>query len=434
MTMICPESGRLRAWLDDEVTEDENLALVDHLAACAACQAAHDLLDRDAEAVALALDRQAGPPPTTFETEQALARLHRRLDAEADLGRVIGPVPAASRETPAARTNGHAPLAAVAAGSALPIARLVASEPAIDTASQPTPSPQLRRMSVPMTLVFQRWRLAMSGLAAALLLTFMIGTPEGRVAAAAFLAQFRSQRLTIVTFDPDQARQTGLFRLEHLGTVTNPRPPQPAPAASVQEAAGKAGFPVLQPDPATLPPGANKTPTVRFSPSSQTRLTFDKQKTRAYFDSINRKDVSLPDNLNGATLVVSLPPIVMLEYGAANGKPAVMVGEARAIEVGVEGNASLDDVRTFLLGMPGLPDDLARQLRSIQDWRSTLPIPIPVDKISWQDTTVSGAPGYLLNDNTGLGSAVIWQANGQIYGVAGPMKATDLRRLAESLK
>jgi hypothetical protein len=173
---------------------------------------------------------------------------------------------------------------------------------------------------------------------------------------------------------------------------------------------------------------------VRFSPATQTRLTFDKQKTRAYFDSMNRKDVALPDNLDGATLAVSLPPIVILEYGGTNGKPAVMVGEARAVEMGVEGKASLDDVRSFLLTMPGLPDDLARQLRSIQDWRSTLPIPVPVDKISWQDTTVSGAPGYLLNDNTGLGSAVIWQANGQIYGVAGPMKATDLRKLAETLK
>ena len=287
---------------------------------------------------------------------------------------------------------------------------------------------------MPMTFAFQRWRLSLGGLAAALALTFLIGTPEGRVAAAEFLAQFRSQHLTIVTFDPNQARQTGLFRLEQLGTVTNPRPPQPSPVANVQEAASKAGFSVLQPDPALLPPGASKTPTIRFSPSSQTRLTFDKQKARAYFDSLNRTDVSLPDSMNGATLVVSLPPVVVLDYAGSDGKPSLMIGEAREIQVGVEGNASLDEVRSFLLSMPGLPDDLARQLRSIQDWRSTLPIPIPVDKITWQDTTVAGAPGYLLNDNTGLGSAVIWQRNGQILGVAGPMKATDLRKVAESLR
>ena len=41
---------------------------------------------------------------------------------------------------------------------------------------------------------------------------------------------------------------------------------------------------------------------------------------------------------------------------------------------------------------------------------------------------------YALLASPALGDTVIWQANGQIYGVAGPMKATDLRKLAETLK
>jgi hypothetical protein len=439
MTMTCPEAGRLRAWLDDEAAEDEALILGEHLAGCMACQTTRETLDRDAAAASRALDGLAGPPPSAIEIEQALARLHRQLDASDGSAPLTGAArPSAMLpgvpltepiEVPAARTNGRASLTApLLAASAEPMPDTVTP------GSRPASTSTRRRFPVPLTFAFQRWRLTLSGLAAALALTFLVGTPEGRVAAAEFLAQFRSQHLTIVTFDPNQTRQTGLFRLEQLGTVTNPRPPQPAPVANVQEAASKAGFAILQPDPALLPQGASKTPTVRYSPASQTRLTFDKQKARTYFDSLNRKDVSLPDNMNGATLIVSLPPVVMLEYTGSDGKPSLMVGEAREIQVGVEGNVTLDEVRSFLLSMPGLPDDLARQLRSIQDWRSTLPIPIPVDKISWQDTTVAGSPGYLLNDNTGLGSAVIWQRNGQILGVAGPMKATDLKKLAESLR
>jgi hypothetical protein len=284
---------------------------------------------------------------------------------------------------------------------------------------------------------WQRWRLALGGVAAALAVTLALATPEGQAAAASFLSQFRSQRLAIVTFDPNQARQTGLFRFEQLGTVKNSLPNQPArPAevANVQEAAGRAGFPIPQPDPATLPAGAAKTPKVRFSPASETRLTFDKQKARAYFDSIDRKDLALPDKMNGATLIVALPPVVLLEYAASDNKPAVMIGAAREIQVGVEGNASLDEIRTFLLGLPNVPPDLARQLRSIQDWTTTLPIPVPVDRTTWQETTIAGAPAYILNDNTGLGSGVIWQRDGRIVGVAGPMKANELRRIAESLK
>jgi hypothetical protein len=288
-----------------------------------------------------------------------------------------------------------------------------------------------------MVLGWQRWRLALGGVAAALAVTLALATPEGQAAAASFLSQFRSQRLAIVTFDPNQARQTGLFRFEQLGTVKNSLPNQPArpdEVANVQEAAGRAGFPVSQPDPATLPSGAAKTPKVRFSPGSETRLTFDKQKARAYFDSIDRKDLALPDKMNGATLVVALPPVVLLEYAASDNKPAVMIGAAREVQVGVEGNASLDEIRTFLLGLPNVPPDLARQLRSIQDWTTTLPIPVPVDRTTWQETTIAGAPAFILNDNTGLGSGVIRQRDGRIVGVAGPMKANELRRIAESLK
>jgi hypothetical protein len=285
-----------------------------------------------------------------------------------------------------------------------------------------------------MLAVWHRWRLALGGAAAAVALTLAVATPEGQALAATFLAQFRSQRLAIVTFDPDQTRQTGLFRMEHLGTVQNNRPPTPVDLGSVQEATSKAGFPVLQPDPATLPAEASKTPRVRFSPASETRLTFDKQKTRTYFDSINRKDLSLPEKLDGSTLVVALPPIVMLQYAGANNKPAVIVGQAREIQVGVEGRASLDEVRAFMLSLPDLPPELARQLRSIADWTSTLPIPVPIDKVTWQETTIGGAQAYILNDNTGLGSGVIWQRDSRILGVAGPMKATDLRKVAESLR
>ena len=50
-----------------------------------------------------------------------------------------------------------------------------------------------------------------------------------------------------------------------------------------------------------------------------------------------------------------------------------------------------------------------------------------------QSTTFSGNQGLLLNDNSGVGSAAIWHANGHLYGLAGSLKATDLRKIADSL-
>ena len=127
---------------------------------------------------------------------------------------------------------------------------------------------------MPIALVWRRWRLALGGVAAALALTFALATPEGQAVAAGFLAQFRSQRLAVVTFDPNQARQTGLFRFEQLGTVKNNQPNRPSEVANVQEASRQARFPILQPDPSLLPAGAEKSPKVRYAPASETRLTF----------------------------------------------------------------------------------------------------------------------------------------------------------------
>src|SRR6266550_4095845 len=120
MTMTCPEAGRLRAWLDDEAAEDEAHVLGEHLAGCAACLAMRETLDLNAAAVARALDGLVGPPPSAIEIEQALARLHRQLDASDGPARRAGAArPAAAMpgvpltepiEVPAARANGRAAL------------------------------------------------------------------------------------------------------------------------------------------------------------------------------------------------------------------------------------------------------------------------------------------------------------------------------------
>ena len=145
--------------------------------------------------------------------------------------------------------------------------------------------------------------------------------------------------------------------------------------------------------------------------------------------------MSLPDKFDGATLVVSIPSAAILQYGDKSSRDALIIGEAGELVVDVEGGkVSLPEMRDFLLGLPGLPQSTVSQLKQIQNWNETLPIPIPVDKVNWQSTTFKGNQGLLLNDNSGVGSAAIWHANGHLYGVAGSLKATDLKRIADGLR
>lgn len=294
------------------------------------------------------------------------------------------------------------------------------------------PSARVSHRLVPPGIL-PRWRIAGVGLLAALTLTLLIGTPEGRTAAAQFLAQFRSQRLTVISIDPSQTRGR-LPELDRLGTVQGNTRVRPEEVKGLSEASQRAGFPVKVPDPQALPEGVVANPRITVSPASEVRFTFDREKSRTYFQSINRPDLSLPEPYHGVTLVVRIPAVVLLEYAQSAGNTSLGIAQAGELTAGVDGNVTLDEVREYLLGLPGLPPDTVRQLQAIQDWRTTLPIPVPLDKIAWQPVTIAGGPGLLLTDNSGLGSAAIWQRDGRVYGMVATTRAAEIQRVADSLR
>jgi hypothetical protein len=386
----CPEPGDLRAWIDQDEPAGAPVAdLDDHLAACVSCRAtAADLREGGAVAAGALARLAPSAPPSPAAVELARLRLARSL-AESD----------------------RAP-------------------------AEPGPARVTVEEGAPLSLAmpFRRWRVALSGLAAALALTLLVGTPEGRTAAAAFLAQFRGERLAVVTIDRAQNRDS-LAQLERLGTLrSDRRGARGEPVRSVADASARVGFPVKQPDPATLPAGLDQTPKITVTPAGESRFTFDREKARAYFESVGRPERTLPDKLHGATLVVRMPAMVTLRYSGADGKPGLMIGQSGEVTADVEGGATLEEARQFLLGLPSLSPDVIRQLQDIKDWRNTLPLPIPDDKVSWQPTTVAGVSGVRLEDKTGLGTVLVWQRDGHTHGVAGPHDANELRRVANGLR
>jgi hypothetical protein len=293
------------------------------------------------------------------------------------------------------------------------------------------------------------WRVAASGIAAALALTLVVAfTPGGQAAASGFLAQFRSEGVTALEINPQS--QTEIVRtlnaLGNLGTVkmggsANGVPPEAAAreaadrakTVTLAEAAATVGFPLQTPDPATLPAGVDKTPKVQVMPSQQVRFTIDKAKADAYLKASGKSNVSVPSKLDGATLVVSMPAAALLQYSGTSSRDALIVGESGELVVDVEGGqASLDDMRDWLLTV--VPTGVAAQLRSIKNWNDMLPIPVPVDRVNWTQASFQGNQGLLLNDNSGVGSAAIWHATGHLYGVAGSLKASDLTRIANSMQ
>jgi hypothetical protein len=403
--MPCPDLGTLRASLDDP--PGTSAPPHDHVRGCASCLDTIAELRRNAELAAPAIAMTAADElSAAAAVEAALARLEQRR------ARLL------AARTAAAATD-------------------VPGETAVAAASPLAPPP--RRARRPRLTI--RVRAAAAGLIAVAVLTGLVATPDGRAAAAGFLAQFRSERLEVISLNRSQATQldavvsqlveTGVFSSD-LGSLD--RIGEPAPVGDLAEAGRIAGFPVQAVSRPALPRGVAATPERILVLRARTvRVTFDRDRALAYFRSHGQPNVDIPRRFDGARLVVQVPAIVVQEYAGRDGGPRLVVGKAGTVGLDAEGGASLEELRELMLRLPGLPGETVAQLRGISDWRTTLPLPVPVDQARWKHATVDGAEALGFTDPSGHLHALVWQRGGHIWGVAGVISAAEAFDVADSL-
>ena len=397
--MPCPDLGALRMSLDD-VPAGTLAALRDHVRACPSCTDTLAELQRNAELAAPAVALTAPAAAPSAAVEDALARFEQRRARLA-----AAPAPAVADPAPA-----------------------------------PAPIPLVRRRR--LAGMGTRTRAVAAALVALVALTGVVATPGGRAAAASFLGQFRSQRLQAVPLDAGQANQVEevLTGLVDSGVFSGD-PSQavgladPEVAGTLAEAARLAGFAVPAVDPSVLPAGVQHTPRrILVSPAHQARFTFDRDRALAYLRSHGRPGARLPARYDGTQLVIQVPAVVVQQFAGRDGGPALLVGKAGMLGLDTDGGASLAELREVLLGLPGLPAETVARLRAIDDWRTTLPLPVPTDQVRMRPTTVGGAEALSFADQSGRIHAVVWQRDGHVWGVAGLTGADEARHVADSLR
>lgn len=257
-----------------------------------------------------------------------------------------------------------------------------------------------------------RRRAALAGVAA-LVVLIVAFTPPGRSAVAQALDAFRGERLQPVAFDlAEWAAATDpedLRRLAELGRLDVSGMSEPEVVEHRAEAEALSG--IRAPDVAEEPDRL-----VALAPGTL-RLELSRRTANG-----------VPAALDGAVLVVEVPGAVAAVYGERGELPDVLVGRSAPLVVRAEG-ASLESVREFLLSREELPESLRTQLASIDDWRSTIPVPVPLDGPGWKELEVAGRPAIAFGDRTGLGSLVLRQDPDGITvvgGLVGVDEAIDL--------
>ncbi len=295
----------------------------------------------------------------------------------------------------------------------------------------------------------------MLGAAAALAATALIASPL-RSAAGSFLEIFEPHTVAFVPVTLADMRQLGRMpELSDYGISREPVHSSEVTVSYAPQASSLARFAVRVPS-----VGIDVTkgpPQFRVASPAVAQFVFSSARARAAAAAQHRVLAPVPPGLDGSMLEIDLGSSVVATYqstarpahafvaGPGNrpgrtgmfadptANPEVIVAQMRAPKIFSTG-ASAATLESYLLQQPGFPPHLAAALRALGDPSTTLPIPIPVDKAYAVPLIVDGVRGIGIGDDTGLGAAVIWQKQGLLYGVFGPLTAHDVLAIADSLR
>lgn len=319
------------------------------------------------------------------------------------------------------------------------------------------PSPQFakslyERIDKPMNTnpvrnLLWRWRPALVGVSAAVLLLLLFSFPATQALAQEFLNLFRVKRFSVITLDPARIEQLRNKQLSLEGLISDKvqvikDPGEPQTVVSVAAAAQVTGLTVRAPS--WLPDGAKLIET-RVQGAGSVRLTADVTKLQAALDALDIKDVKAPAALNGAQITLNKPPMVMMRY---SGRDPITFFQAKSPEVELPKDVKVSDLALIGLRIVGLSSQEAQQFAKTIDWNTTMLVPIPANAASFREVSVRGVKGLLITTGgTGASSArfgptdsprqqslLLWAENDMVYAMQGGPIGDDIVQMANSLK
>ena len=291
--------------------------------------------------------------------------------------------------------------------------------------------------------MFKRWfalPVIRFGTVALLILALVLAFPGTRALAGELLNLFRIQQVAVVPVD-----FTGLEQLTGDGALGNQftelisnsmqmtqKPGDPREAANADQASQLAGFAVR------VPQGLNPSQIYVMDAAAFT-VTIDRTKAQALLDEAGRSDLVLPDSIDGAEISVNIPASVSVAYGTC---PKPQIDESERHESGIPGrrypdcvilaeipspsvnapaDVDVDQLAQIGLEFTGMSREEAAAFTNTVDWTSTLVVPIPRNAATYEQVTVDGVTGTLIQRpaDDAPRFALLWVKNGIVYAISG---------------
>ena len=362
-------------------------------------------------------------------TEGALRRL---LDdpagvADADRRHVVD-CPACLDELASAREDAGLVDAALATGSVADL-DVAAAWRRLSTAPPRPAAPPEAAHGQPARPKAARARAALRRPLVAALAVGVVLAGAGTAAANDWLQVFRTERVAPVSIAPQDL--VALPDLSAYGELRITSEPEVREVAGAQEAAAATGLEV--PEVTALPRGVSGRPEVQVGDEVSATFTFSEQRAAEAAAEAGEALPTPPPGLDGSSVRMDAGPGVVQTWSSDAGAPALVVARAVA-PTAFSSGVPFDTVRDYLLSLPGLPDDVAAQLRTFTADGTTLPLPVPADEVTTSSAEVRGSPATVLETRDRTLAAVVWVADGTVTAVAGSLDADELLTVARDLR
>jgi hypothetical protein len=295
------------------------------------------------------------------------------------------------------------------------------------------------------------------GFAVIVILALVIAIPGTRALADQLLNLFRVQTVTVVPVDFTGMQQlTGnntigsqISELLSESITMDRKPGAPVTAPDAAQASKLAGFTVRLPQ--ALSPAR-----ISVEKGAAFTLTVDRQKAQALLDAAGRSDLVLPQSIDGAEISVNIPAGVSVAYGncpepregdsgmelgmgSAGRKYAgcVMLAEIPSPTVKAPADVDVAGLAQIGLEFTGMSPEQAASFVKTVDWTSSLVVPIPKNAATYEQVTVDGVTGTLIQRpaDDAPQYALIWVKDGIIYAIAGlGTNSQQALKMANSLR
>lgn len=265
--------------------------------------------------------------------------------------------------------------------------------------------------------------------AVAVLAAAVVVAGAGAAAANDWLQIFRTEKITPISLQA--ADLVAMPDLSAYGDVTVTGGGDPREVADASAAAAETGLEV--PDVATLPRGVTGEPAYRVGAPVSATFTFSSERATRAAAEAGETLPPPPPGLDGSRVRLDAGPGLAAVWRSSGGVPALVVGRAVA-PTAFSSGVPFETVRDYLLSLPGLPDDVAAQLRTFAADGSTLPLPVPSDEVKTSTAVVNGAPATVLETRDRAVAAVVWVDDGVVTAVAGSLDTDEVLSIAKELR